>query len=67
MSIPRNFDQRLEAADASQVERRLTEAERLGFRCCLLPAASLARAKATTRLELLPAATLWEALRAALG
>lgn len=44
------------------VERRLTEAERLGFRRCLLPQASLSRARPRTGLELLPAATLREAI-----
>jgi len=56
-----------ELRSVSQVERRLAEAERLGFRRCLLPASSLARAKPKTGLELLPAATLREALRLALG
>ncbi len=56
-----------ELRSVSQVERRLAEAERLGFRRCLLPQASLARVKPKTGLELLPAATLREAVRLALG
>jgi DNA repair protein RadA/Sms len=56
-----------ELRSVSQVERRLAEAERLGFRRCLLPASSLARAKPKTGLELLPAATLRDAIRLALG
>jgi DNA repair protein RadA/Sms len=56
-----------ELRSVSQVERRLAEAERLGFRRCLLPAASLARAKPKTGLELLPAATLRDAIRMAFG
>jgi predicted ATP-dependent serine protease len=47
----------------SQLERRLLEAERLGFRRCLLPEAALARAKPKTKLELLPAATLRDAIK----
>ena len=56
-----------ELRSVSQVERRLAEAERLGFRRCLLPEASVARAKPKTGLELLPAATLREAVRLAFG
>jgi DNA repair protein RadA/Sms len=56
-----------ELRSVSQLERRLAEAERLGFRRCLLASASLARAKPDTKLELLPAATLREAVPAALG
>jgi DNA repair protein RadA/Sms len=61
-----------ELRSVAQVERRLAEAERLGFRRCLLPQASLTRpgghgAKPKTGLELLPAATLREAIRLALG
>ena len=61
-----------ELRSVAHAERRLAEAERLGFRRCLLPQASLARpgghgAKPKTGLELLPAATLREAIRLALG
>jgi len=56
-----------ELRSVAQVERRLAEAERLGFRRCLLPEASLARSKPKTGLEMLAAATLRDALRLALG
>ncbi|HLA18467.1 MAG TPA: DNA repair protein RadA [Dehalococcoidia bacterium] len=56
-----------ELRSVAQVERRLAEAERLGFRRCLLPQASLTRSRPKTGLELLPAATLRDAVRAALG
>jgi DNA repair protein RadA/Sms len=56
-----------ELRSVSQLERRLAEAERLGFRRCLLPEASLARARPRTGMELLPSAGLREALRLALG
>ncbi|MBF8286328.1 MAG: repair protein RadA [Dehalococcoidia bacterium] len=61
-----------ELRSVAHAERRLAEAERLGFRRCLLPQASLTRpgghgAKPKTGLELLPAATLREAIRLALG
>ncbi len=56
-----------ELRSVSQLERRLLEAERLGFRRCLLPEAALARTKPKTKLELLPAATLREAIKEALS
>jgi DNA repair protein RadA/Sms len=49
------------------LERRLAEAERLGFKRCLLPEAALSRAKPKTKLELLPAATLREAIKLGVG
>jgi len=52
-----------ELRSVSQLERRLLEAERLGFRRCLLPESALARAKPKTKLELLPAAGLREAIK----
>jgi DNA repair protein RadA/Sms len=56
-----------ELRSVSQLERRLQEAERMGFRRCLLPEASLAHTKPKTKLELLPAATLREAIKEALS
>jgi len=56
-----------ELRSVSQLERRLLETERLGFRRCLLPEAALARTKPKTKLELLPAATLREAIKEALS
>jgi len=64
-----------ELRSVSQLERRLAEAERMGFRRCLLPEAGLARpdgrpsgrARPASNLELLPAASLREAVRLGLG
>ncbi len=61
-----------ELRSLAQLERRLLEAERLGFRRCLLPQVALARpagrgARPKTKLELLPAATLREAIKLGLG
>ena len=56
-----------ELRSVSQLERRLAEAERMGFRRCLLPEAALARARPASNLELLPAASLREAVRLGLG
>jgi len=50
-----------------QLDRRLAEAERLGFRRCLLPQAGLRHQQPKTGMELLPAATLREAIRLALA
>jgi DNA repair protein RadA/Sms len=50
-----------------QLDRRLAEAERLGFRRCLLPQAGLRHQQPKTGMELLPAATLHEAIRLALA
>jgi len=52
-----------ELRSVGSLERRLNEAERLGFRRCLLPERNLARVRSRTALELLPAATLREAVR----
>ena len=49
-----------------QLDRRLAEAERLGFRRCLLPQAGLRHQQPKTGMELLPAATLREAIKMAL-
>ncbi|MBI4299559.1 MAG: DNA repair protein RadA [Chloroflexi bacterium] len=51
-----------ELRTVSQMERRLEEAARLGFQCCILPAAAAAKMRHPTSLRLLPAATLAEAL-----
>jgi DNA repair protein RadA/Sms len=54
-----------ELRSVGQLERRLGEAERLGFRRCLLPQSALRRATPATGLELMPAATVREAIRLA--
>jgi DNA repair protein RadA/Sms len=54
-----------ELRSVGQLERRLGEAERLGFRRCLLPQSALRRATPATSLELMPAATVREAIRLA--
>jgi len=54
-----------ELRSVSQMERRLAEAERLGFARCLLPQAALRRGAPTSSMQLLPAAGLREAIRLA--
>ena len=56
-----------ELRSVSHLERRLAEAERLGFRRCILPRAALRRGRPATALELAPAATLEQAVREALA
>jgi DNA repair protein RadA/Sms len=50
----------------SQLERRLAEAERLGFRRCVLPAGSM-RNGVKSKMALLPAGTVREAVGMALA
>ncbi len=52
-----------ELRSVGQLERRLAEAERLGFARCVLPEANLRRGGPKTGLDLLPAATLRDAVR----
>ncbi len=52
-----------ELRSAPRLERRLAEAEHLGFRRCLLPEAMVRRERTKTGMELLPAATLREAIK----
>jgi DNA repair protein RadA/Sms len=56
-----------ELRSVSQIERRLAEAQRLGFRRCLAPTTVAARVRPPEGMELLPAATLRDAIRMALG
>ncbi len=56
-----------ELRSVGHLERRLNEAERLGFRRCILPEASVRRQQPNTEMELLPASTLREAIRAGLA
>lgn len=52
-----------ELRSVSQMERRLAEAERLGFARCLLPQAALRRGAPASGMQLIPAASLREAIR----
>jgi len=54
-----------ELRSVSQMERRLAEAERLGFARCLLPQAALRRGAPASGMQLMPAAGLREAIRLA--
>ncbi len=54
-----------ELRSVSQMERRLAEAERLGFARCLLPQAAVRRGASASGMQLLPAASLREAIRLA--
>jgi DNA repair protein RadA/Sms len=56
-----------ELRSVSFLERRLLEAERLGFKRCILPEATLHRQRPRTGIELLPAPGLREAAKLALG
>jgi DNA repair protein RadA/Sms len=56
-----------ELRSVSQMERRLAEAERLGFARCLLPQAALRRGAPASGMQLIPAASLREAIRLAFG
>jgi len=55
-----------ELRSVSHLERRLLEAERMGFKRCVLPEATLQRQRPKTGVELLPAAGLREAVNLAL-
>jgi DNA repair protein RadA/Sms len=55
-----------ELRSCAHVDRRLNEAEKLGFRRCILPATTLRRARPETSMTLLPARTLSEAITLAL-
>ena len=52
-----------ELRSVGQIDRRLGEAARLGFRRCVLPEANVARGVANSGLELLPSSTLRDAVR----
>ena len=56
-----------ELRSVAHLERRLAEAARLGFRRCLLPRSALRRGRPEVEIELLPAATVREALRVVLA
>jgi DNA repair protein RadA/Sms len=51
-----------ELRSVAHLERRLVEAERLGFKRCVLPETTLLRQRPRTAIELLPAAGLREAV-----
>ena len=55
-----------ELRSVSHLERRLLEAERLGFHRCILPEATLLRQRPQTSIDLVPVAGLREAIHAAL-
>ena len=52
-----------EIRSASHLEQRLKEAEKLGFKRCVVPKANMQKLRATEEIELIPAANLYEALR----
>ena len=56
-----------ELRSVSQLERRLAEAQRQGFKRCVLPEASLKAGRPSTSIDLLPAPDLREAIRLALA
>ena len=56
-----------ELRSVAHLERRLLEAERLGFRRCVLPESTLLRQRPKTGIDLLPAGGLREAISLTLG
>jgi DNA repair protein RadA/Sms len=56
-----------ELRSISHLEQRLSEAEKLGFRSALIPRMALRRGKPSTRLELIAAESLREAMERATG
>jgi len=56
-----------ELRSVSQLERRLSEAERLGFRRCLLPETNLRHQRPRSKMQVLSATTLREALKIGLS
>ena len=56
-----------ELRSVSQLERRLAEAERLGFKRAIVPQPSVRGERPKSGIELAPAATLREAVKLALG
>ncbi len=56
-----------ELRSISHLDQRLAEAEKLGFRSALIPRTALRRGKPQTRLHLIPADSLREAMDAATG
>ncbi len=55
-----------ELRSVGQLERRLNEAERLGFRRAIVPQVALRRGRPKTGIEVVPAGTLRDALKVAL-
>jgi DNA repair protein RadA/Sms len=55
-----------ELRSVGQLERRLSEAERLGFRRAIVPEVAWRRSKAQAVIDVIPAATLRDALKVAL-
>jgi DNA repair protein RadA/Sms len=55
-----------ELRSVGQLERRLSEAERLGFRRAIVPEVAWRRSKAQAVIDVIPAATLRDALKMAL-
>ena len=53
-----------ELRSVSHLERRLNEAERLGFKTCIVSQVALRRGRPATKLELLPVDTLRQAMEA---
>lgn len=56
-----------ELRSVSQMEQRITEAQRLGFKRCLIPARRAEQLRGRYTLDLLPARNIGDALRGAFG
>ena len=55
-----------EIRSVAHLDRRLSEAARLGFRRCIVPAGNATQGSSKRGLDLLPAVTLRDAVRMAL-
>ncbi len=52
-----------EIRSASHLDQRLREAEKLGFRRCIVPKANMKKLRTTGDIELIPASNLYEAMK----
>lgn len=55
-----------EIRGVSQIELRLKECARLGFKKCIIPKANASKIKTQQNIEIIPASTIYEALKEAL-
>ena len=51
----------------NQIQARVTEAEKLGFKQCVLPAANLKEIKTKAKIELFGVSNIQEALKEVIG
>lgn len=56
-----------EIRSVSQIEQRLKECAKLGFKSCIIPKSNAKKLNSIPNIELIPVSTIFEALKAALG